>query len=124
MAPIWGTFILEVFARPEAREVRDALEELLGPQSCSAFSTGGVYVFWDPETREPLYVGIAGDLPLRFAQHLGLRSAPAKGCRREQIGAYFAPAMSVSATRSSSCRGSVRPRPRGSEPPWRSKTAT
>lgn len=86
---VWGSFILDVFTRPEAGEVRDALEDLLGPESFSAWSTGGVYVFWDPETREPLYIGITGDLPVRFTQHLGLRSSRAEGCKREQIAAYF-----------------------------------
>lgn len=47
-------------------------------------------MFWNPETREPLYVGIAGDFPKRFAQHNGLRSCPAKGCKRRQIAEYFA----------------------------------
>jgi hypothetical protein len=86
---MWGTYILDAFGPAEAGEVRDALEELLGPRSGSAWRGGGVYVFWEPLNREPLYVGISGDLPLRFAQHLGLRSAPSEGCRREQIAAYF-----------------------------------
>lgn len=69
--------------------MRDALEELLGPASGS-WSSGGVYVFWNPATRVPLYVGITGDLPVRFAQHAGLRSCPAEGCKRREIEAYFA----------------------------------
>jgi hypothetical protein len=87
---MFGTLILDVFAASEAREVRDALEELLGPRSASAWSSGGVYVFWDPDTREPLYVGIAGDLPVRFAEHLALRAAAAEDCKRDQIASYFA----------------------------------
>jgi hypothetical protein len=86
---MWGTFILELFERGEAAEVQRALEELLGPESGSTWATGGVYVFWDPVDCEALYVGITGDLPLRFAEHLGLRSAPEEGCRREQIADYF-----------------------------------
>jgi hypothetical protein len=87
---MWGTFILDAFRQSQAREVRDALEALLGPNSGSAWSSGGAYLFWDPGSREPLYVGISGDLPLRFAQHLGLRSAPRKGCKRGEIEDYFA----------------------------------
>src|ERR1700722_2508455 len=86
---MWGTFILDMYRREEVAEMRDALEELLGPESGSGWSTGGVYVFWNPTNREPLYVGIAGDLPLRFAQHNGLRSCPAAGCKREQIADYY-----------------------------------
>lgn len=87
---MWGTFLLDAFPRKEASEMRDALEELLGPASGSTWSSGGVYVFWNPATRVPLYVGITGDLPVRFAQHAGLRSCPAKGCKRREIEAYFA----------------------------------
>lgn len=50
---------------------------------------GGVYVVWNFETQAPLYVGIASDFPVRFAQHNGLRSCPARSCKREQIAAYF-----------------------------------
>lgn len=87
---MWGTFILDSFRRNEAAELRDALEDLLGPIVGSAWSSGGVYVFWDPETREALYIGITGDLPVRFAQHTGLRVAPTGGCKRQEIESYFA----------------------------------
>jgi hypothetical protein len=90
MDPVWGTFLLEVYRQQHARDVRDAMERVLGPESASSWSTGGVYVFWNPDTREPLYVGIAGDLPERFAQHNGMRGCPASGCKREQITKYFA----------------------------------
>ena len=90
MDVMWGTFLLEVYRQQHARDVRDAMERLLGPGSASSWATGGVYVFWNPDTREPLYLGIAGDLPERFAQHNGLRSCPASGCKREQIAQYFA----------------------------------
>jgi len=86
---MWGSFILDIYRREEAADVRDALDELLGPESGSGWSTGGVYLFWNPTSREPLYVGITGNFPLRFAQHNGLRSCPAAGCKREQIAAYF-----------------------------------
>jgi hypothetical protein len=89
MEAMWGTFLLEVYRQQQARDVRDALERMLGPESASSWSTGGVYVFWNPDTREPLYVGIAGDLPERFAQHNGLRGCPAPGCKRDEITEYF-----------------------------------
>lgn len=73
MDAMWGTFLLEVYRRQHARNVRDATVRVLGLESASSRSTGGVYVFWNPDTREPLYVGIAGALPERFAQHNGLR---------------------------------------------------
>src|ERR1700733_1756125 len=58
METMWGTFLLEVYRQQHARDVRDAMERVLGPESASSWSTGGVYVFWNPDTREPLYVGI------------------------------------------------------------------
>ncbi len=73
MDAMWGTFLLEVYRRQHAHDVRDATVRVLGLESASSRSTGGVYVFWNPDTREPLYVGIAGALPERFAQHNGLR---------------------------------------------------
>jgi len=87
---VWGTVLLDVYRQEHAQHVREALERLLGPDSGSAWATGGVYVFWNPETRDPLYVGIAGDFPERFAQHNGLRSCPAAGCQRANIENYFA----------------------------------
>lgn len=87
---MWGTVLLDVYRREHAQNVREALERLLGPESRSAWATGGVYVFWNPDTRDPLYVGIAGDFPERFAQHNGLRRCPAAGCQRENIERYFA----------------------------------
>lgn len=86
---MWGTFLLDAYRQDEATEVRAALETVLGPDSGSGWATGGVYVFWHADTREPLYVGIAGDLPERFAQHNSLRGCPASGCKREQIKEYF-----------------------------------
>lgn len=87
---MWGTYLLDAFRAAEADESRDALEDLFGPASGSAWSSGGVYVFWDPASREPLYVGITGDLPVRFAQHTGLRKCRPESCKRREIEAYFA----------------------------------
>jgi hypothetical protein len=82
--------MLDIYREGDAADLCDALEEVLGPESASGWSTGGVYLFWHPVTRKPLYVGIAGDFPIRFAQHNGLRSCPSSGCKREQIARYFA----------------------------------
>ena len=87
---MWGTYFLDIYRQSHAREMRAALEELLGPDSGSGFSSGGVYVFWRPDTRQPLYVGIAGDLPIRFGQHNNLNSCPASGCKRDKLEDYFA----------------------------------
>jgi len=86
---MWGTYMLDVYRESDAREMRDALEALFGPRAPTDWASAGVYVFWHPVTRDPLYVGINGDLPVRFAQHNGLRGG-AKGTKRKNIKAYFA----------------------------------
>jgi hypothetical protein len=86
---MWGSFMLDAYHREDASDVRAALESVLGPESATGWSSGGVYVFWNPETREPRYVGIAGDFPERFAQHNGLRKGSSKGTKYEQITRYF-----------------------------------
>lgn len=90
MSTVWGTFILDAYRDSERREVYEALEELFGPTSGTSWSTAGVYVYWDYETREVLYVGIAGDFRVRFGQHNRLKGCPARSCKRDEIGAYFA----------------------------------
>jgi hypothetical protein len=87
---MWGTFMLDVYRHEDAADVRDALERILGPEEASGWATGGVYVFWNPQTREPRYVGITGDFPERFAQHNGLRGSSRRGSKRKQITQYFA----------------------------------
>ena len=86
---MWGTFMLDVFREEHVPDVRAALETLLGPDAGTAWSTGGVYVVWNPETRERRCIGIAGDFPERFAQHNGLRKSSANGSKRAQIKRYF-----------------------------------
>jgi len=86
---MWGTFMLDVYRQQDAPEVRDALERILGPEEASGWATGGVYVFWNPETREPRYIGITGDFPERFAQHNGLRGSSPQGSKRKKITQYF-----------------------------------
>jgi len=48
---MWGTYFLDVYRQSEARDMRAALEQLLGPDSGSGFSSGGVYVFWRPDKK-------------------------------------------------------------------------
>ena len=48
MGPMWGTFLLEVYRQQHARDVRDAMERVRGPEPASSWSTGAVYVFWNP----------------------------------------------------------------------------
>ena len=50
-----------------------------------------MYLFWDPDTREPLYIGVASNLADRFAQHNSLSGhRPSKGNKAQQINDWFA----------------------------------
>ena len=87
---MWGTFILDIYRANERKEVADALIGLCDPQDGYGFASGGIYCYWDPDSRRVLYVGRAGNLHARFMQHNGLMGSSAKGNKREQIAAHFA----------------------------------
>jgi hypothetical protein len=86
---MWVTIVREQFGTDERGEIRAALEEIASPLDMWGWSSNAVYTFWDPTSRDVLYVGLAVDIAERFAQHLGLKSCRAKGCKREQINAWF-----------------------------------
>lgn len=65
----------------------DALEQLLAPGSPD-WSRRGVYVYWDRDSHEILYLGLANDLPTRFKQHNGLVSHGG-GNKTKEIKEYF-----------------------------------
>lgn len=58
------TIVWDTYADDERAAVWDALTRLLPPDSPD-WARKGVYVFWDPDTHELLYVGLARDLPKR-----------------------------------------------------------
>jgi hypothetical protein len=65
------TVIWDVYGDDDRSEMWAALQNLLHEHSPD-WSRKGVYAYWDPERRELLYVGLATNLPERFAQHNGL----------------------------------------------------
>lgn len=79
----------DLYRRRDARAVRDALEDLASPCDSYGFASTGVYVFFDPESRDVLYIGLARDLPVRFAQHHGMLGCPTRSCKRTRIQAHF-----------------------------------
>lgn len=86
---MWVTFIRELFATDERTVVREALEDLCSPLDSYGWSSQGIYTFWDPCTRAILYIGLARDLPLRFAQHAGLRPCPPANCKCREMETWF-----------------------------------
>jgi hypothetical protein len=82
------TALSDAYKDGERREVHDALEILLSP-SQPDWSPKGVYAYWDYETHDLLYLGLASDLRSRFAQHNGL-VRHGGGNKQKEIDAYFA----------------------------------
>jgi hypothetical protein len=82
------TLMLDAYRRDEAEDVHDALQRLLWPGQPD-WSPMGVYAYWNRATHELLYVGLASDLPERFAQHNGLVHHTG-GNKKSQIDDYFA----------------------------------
>lgn len=82
------TAIWDSYRSDERSDVLDALSTILGPGQPD-WSSKGVYAYWDRQTHDLLYLGLATDLPVRFAQHNGLVSHTG-GNKKKQIDAYFA----------------------------------
>jgi hypothetical protein len=85
---MWGTFILDSYRWERRRELQQAIEEIASSRDSYGFASGGVYCYWEIDTRRVLYVGRAVDLPERFAQHNGLRGSR-KGTKYQQIVEHF-----------------------------------
>ena len=83
-----ATIVRDVYSSDERNEMHDALRDLL-PVSGVDWHPGGVYSFWDPESRDVLYVGLTKNLGTRFAQHNGLAGSSAKGNKRRNIDDWF-----------------------------------
>ena len=81
------TVIWDVYRDRERRKVWAALQDLLTEHSPD-WSRKGVYAYWDPGSRELLYVGLATNLPERFAQHNGL-VAHSGGNKLNKIDSWF-----------------------------------
>lgn len=81
------TAISDTYREDEATEIHDALERVLG-WGQRDWTTQGVYAYWDVDSHELLYLGLASHLPQRFAQHNALVSHSG-GNKSKEIGEYF-----------------------------------
>jgi len=81
-----GTVVRDVYTNTERRTMHKALRELL---PSGDWSKAGLYCYWDPESREALYIGLSKDLPSRFAQHNGLKGKPGHGNKALEINDWF-----------------------------------
>jgi hypothetical protein len=79
--------ILDSYKTDERAEVHAALERILSPDQRD-WSPKGVYAYWNRQTHEILYLGLASNLADRFAQHNGLVKHGG-GNKTKEINAYF-----------------------------------
>ena len=86
---MFGTVILDAYTKDQTAEVAAAIDDLCCPTDNYGWASAGIYSFWDYNTHEVLYIGLASDLAVRFEQHNGLRSMPEDGCKTNQITEYF-----------------------------------
>ncbi|MDQ0361857.1 hypothetical protein [Breznakia pachnodae] len=86
---MFGTVILDSFSKKEIVEIKKALEILCNPSDYYGWSSHGIYCFWDYNTKEVLYIGLASDLELRFCQHLGIIRTTNESCKYKKIMEYF-----------------------------------
>lgn len=75
----------DVYQDDERMEMYKTLDVLLR----GGFHRAGVYCFWNPENREPFYIGVSNDLPERFAQHNSLRGQPGRGNKATEVNEWF-----------------------------------
>ncbi|CAM4285271.1 GIY-YIG nuclease family protein [Corallococcus exiguus] len=84
-----GTIILDSFKKTEAPRIAAALGEICSANDNYGWASTGVYSFFDPQTKETLYLGLAQDFTERFKQHTGLKACAPKFCKKGKIAAYF-----------------------------------
>jgi len=86
---LFGTIILDSYTKDEVREIAIAIDDICSPSDTYCFASAGIYCFWNYDTREVLYLGLAVDLSERFKQHNGLIKCNPSGCKVKQIEEYF-----------------------------------
>ncbi len=86
---MFGTVIIDAYTKDETEQLAAAIDDLCNPADSYGWASAGIYSFWDYNTHEVLYIGLASDLAERFKQHNGLLDMSEDGCKRRQIEDYF-----------------------------------
>ena len=86
---MFGTVIIDAYSKAETEELANAIDEICSPNDHCGWASAGIYCFWDYNTHEVLYIGLASDLYERFRQHNGLLDMQEEGCKIQQITDYF-----------------------------------
>lgn len=84
-----ATWIRDVYGDDQRSDLREAIDGIASPLDNYGFASAGVYIFFDPTNFDVLYIGLARDLSVRFAQHNDLVTMSADGCKREQVKEWF-----------------------------------
>ena len=89
MTSVLATWIRDVYGDDQRSDLRQAIDGIASPLDYYGFASAGVYIFFDPASFDVLYIGLARDLSIRFAQHNDLVRMSADGCKRRQINEWF-----------------------------------
>lgn len=63
------TIIIDFYKEKDKTKIADALNTLCSPNDNYGWASVGIYCYWDYDTKEILYIGLAVDLTVRFKQH-------------------------------------------------------
>lgn len=66
---MFGTVILDAYTKAETEELAAAIDDLCCPKDHYGWASAGIYSFWDYNTHEVLYIGLASDLYERFRRN-------------------------------------------------------
>ena len=83
------TVIRDVYRQNDTKMLAEALDDIASPIDQNGWASAGVYCFWDPNTNEILYIGLAADLGQRVMQHNGLKPCNEEGCKFQQVQEWF-----------------------------------
>lgn len=93
---MFGTVLWDVYRENEANDLHAAIEDIASAKDNYGWSSTGVYAFYDPTASakggiaSPLqYLGLATDLPARFAQHNGIVRTRPGSSKKQNIRAWF-----------------------------------
>lgn len=86
---MFGTIILDAYRKDEVHSFSEKIEEICSPLDTVGWASAGIYSFWNYDSKEILYIGLASDLNIRFQQHNGLLPIANNACKYKQIQEYF-----------------------------------
>lgn len=81
--------MLDAYTSDEVTDMAEHIEEICSPFDSIGWSSAGIYSFWNYDTKEILYIGLASDLYTRFKQHNGLSPINDSATKYQQIKEYF-----------------------------------